>query len=81
LLLDKDVHPSELVTVSVYVEPPVKPVNVAVVPEPFNIPDGLPVTVQFPELGNPLKATLPVGLEHVGCVIVPTTGAVGKAFI
>ena len=32
--------------------------------------------VQLPD-GSPDKTTLPVGVAHVGCVIVPTTGAVG----
>ena len=27
--------------------------------------------------GNPLKVTLPVAIVQVGCVIVPTIGAVG----
>ena len=34
--------------------------------------------VQAPA-GNPLKATLPVGVVQVGCVIVPTIGATGAA--
>lgn len=34
--------------------------------------------VQFPE-GKPLKITLPVAREQVGCVITPTTGAPGVA--
>lgn len=32
--------------------------------------------IQPPE-GRPLRTTLPVGTENVGCVIVPITGAVG----
>ena len=40
-------------------------------------PPGLAVTVQVPLAGKPLKATLPVAVLHVGCVIVPTIGAVG----
>ena len=32
--------------------------------------------VQLPD-GKPLNTTLPVDTEQVGCVIVPTTGAVG----
>ena len=35
--------------------------------------------VHDPEAGRPLKTTLPVGVVHVGWVIVPTTGAVGLA--
>jgi hypothetical protein len=34
------------------------------------------VRVQLPE-GKPLRSTLPVGDEHVGCVTVPVTGADG----
>jgi hypothetical protein len=37
------------------------------------------VNVQVPVDGNELNATLPVATEHVGWVIVPTTGAVGVA--
>ena len=40
------------------------------------IPPGL--MVQLPD-GNPLNATLPVDDAQVGCVMVPTTGAVGVA--
>ena len=40
-------------------------------------PPGLAVTVQVPEDGNPLSATLPVATPHMGWVIAPTTGAVG----
>ena len=40
-------------------------------------PPGLAVTVQIPDAGNPLSATLPVGTPHMGWVIAPTTGAVG----
>ena len=50
---------------------PVVPVPLIVV-EPTDS-----VTVQFPVAGNPLKATLPVVVEHVGCVITPTNGAFG----
>ena len=32
--------------------------------------------VQLPD-GKPVNSTLPVGTVHVGCVIVPITGAVG----
>ena len=37
------------------------------------------VTVHDPEDGRPLKATLLLP-KQVGCVMVPTTGAVGTAF-
>ena len=39
------------------------------------IPPGL--IVQLPE-GRPLNTTLPVADAQVGCVMVPTTGAVGE---
>jgi hypothetical protein len=37
------------------------------------------VRVHVPVDGSPLNATLPVAIRHVGCVIVPTTGAAGFA--
>jgi hypothetical protein len=40
-------------------------------------PPGEAVTVQDPEPGRSLNATLPVEVEHVGCVMVPTVGADG----
>lgn len=55
-----------------------KPVNVVVVPVPVDVkPPGEEVIVHVPEDGKPDKATLPVGDKHDGCVIAPTTGAVG----
>jgi hypothetical protein len=55
-----------------------KPVNVVVVPVPVDVkPPGVDVIVHVPEDGKPDKSTLPVGDKHDGCVIVPTTGAVG----
>ena len=38
---------------------------------------GLRVNVHVPLEGKPLNATLPVANAHVGCVSVPTTGALG----
>ena len=35
------------------------------------------VNVQAPVTGNPVSSTCPVGIKHVGCVIVPITGADG----
>ena len=35
------------------------------------------LTVHVPVAGRPFKTTLPVVTEIVGCVIVPTDGAVG----
>ena len=58
--------------------PAVNPLIVPVVPVPVAVaPPGDAVTVHVPLAGKPLKATLPVVTVHVGCVIVPTTGAVG----
>ena len=56
----------------------VKLLKVAVVPVPVIVaPPGLAVTVQLPDAGKPLRATLPVAVLHVGWVIVPTVGAEG----
>ena len=71
-----DVQPTELVTVNVYV-PAASPLKFAVVPVPVIVAPLLAVTVQLPDAGSPLKATLPVAVAHVGCVIVPTVGAAG----
>jgi len=61
-----DVHPSEFVTVYVYV-PDGIPVTVLVVPEPVTVAGpGERVRVHVPVAGNPLKITLPVATEHVG---------------
>ena len=38
------------------------------------VPPGVLVIVQVPDAGSPLNTTLPVGVEQVGCVIIPTTG-------
>jgi hypothetical protein len=38
---------------------------------------GVLVSVHVPVAGKPLNTTLPVATLHVGCVIVPTIGAVG----
>jgi hypothetical protein len=38
---------------------------------------GYRVNNHRPVAGNPLRTTLPVETEHVGAVIVPTTGAAG----
>ncbi len=50
------------------------------VPVPVEVTaPGFLVRVQVPDEGKPLRATLPVGTAQVGCVLVPTTGAVGAA--
>ena len=41
------------------------------------VPPGVPVKVHVPVAGNPLRITLPVASVQLGCVIVPTVGAVG----
>ena len=38
------------------------------------------VIVQSPDAGRLLSTTLPVGSAQDGCVIVPGTGAAGRAF-
>lgn len=78
ILVDEgDVHPSELVTVYVYV-PWLSPEIVVLVPVPDEvIPPGLRVNVHVPVGGNPFRIALPVDTKHVGAVMVPTTGAVG----
>jgi hypothetical protein len=51
---------------------------VVLVPDPVVIvPPGVLVNVHVPVAGKPLNITLPVGRVQVGCVIVPTAGAVG----
>ena len=41
------------------------------------VPPGVTVSVHVPVDGRPLNATLPVETVQIGCVIVPTIGAVG----
>ena len=41
------------------------------------VPPGDLVSVHVPVAGNPVSSTLPVDTLQVGCVIVPTIGAVG----
>ena len=72
-----EVQPTELVTVNVYV-PAARPVNVVEVVDPVFVAPPVAVTVQLPE-GRPLRATLPVAVAQVGCVIVPMIGASGVA--
>ena len=58
--------------------PVANPLMIAVVPGPVVVvPPGVLVNVQVPDDGKPLSATDPVAVAQVGCVIVPTTGAVG----
>ena len=52
--------------------------KVAVVPVPVIVVEPTDsVIVQVPAAGKPLKATLPVAVAQVGCVIVPIVGAFG----
>lgn len=51
---------------------------VVLVPVPVLVTEpGDRVTVHVPVAGKPSRTTLPVDDSHVGCVIVPITGAVG----
>jgi hypothetical protein len=74
---DGEMQVAAFVTVKVYV-PVVSPVIVVLVPVPVVVlPPGDLVSVHVPDDGKPLNATLPLARMHVGCVITPTTGAVG----
>jgi hypothetical protein len=61
------------------------PLTVALVPLPEVVTaPGVLVKVQLPVADKPFKTTLPVDTVQLGCVIVPTVGAVGttrEAFI
>ena len=71
-----DVHADRL-TVNVY-DPAGRPDIVVPAVDPvFVNPPGVLVTVHVPEVGSPLRTTLPVGTVQVGCVITPITGADG----
>ena len=53
---------------------------VILVPVPvIIIPPGVLVNVQVPVTGKPFKTTIPVATVGVGCVIVPTVGAVSMS--
>jgi len=67
-----ETHPNEFVTVYVFV-PAAMPEMVLLAPVPAIAPGFI---VQLPE-GKPFKTTFPVATVQVGCVIVPTVGAVG----
>jgi hypothetical protein len=70
-----DIQPAELVTVKVKVPDGIADI-VVVVPVPVTVTlPGVLVSVHVPVEGNPLNATLPVDIAHVGWVMVPTTGA------
>ena len=68
----EDVHPEASVTVKLDA-PGVRPVIVLLVPAPLIAPG---LIVQAPA-GSPLSTILPVAVEQVGWVIVPTVGADG----
>jgi len=72
----RDVHPIEFVTVKLRV-PAARPDMVVLAPVPAIAPG---LIVQLP-VGNPLNSTLPVEIEQVGWVVVPTMGADGVAAI
>ena len=52
----------------------VKPEMIVLVPEPVMLPG---LIVQLPDDGKPFNTTLPVDTKQLGCVMVPTVGAVG----
>jgi hypothetical protein len=68
-----EVHPSELVTVKLYVLI-ASPETLVLIPVPDIAPGFI---VQIPLDGKPLNTTLPVDTAQVGWVIVPTVGAEG----
>ena len=68
----REVQPTELVTVKLYV-PAAREDKVELAVDPAMLPGFM---VQLPE-GKPLKTTVPVATAQVGCVIVPTVGADG----
>ena len=71
-----EVHPTALVTVKLYV-PGASPDMVVLDPVPAIAPG---LIVHIPVAGRPFNITLPVVAVHeAGCVIVPTSGAVGAA--
>ena len=72
-----ETHPDALVTVYVYV-PAASNDIVVLVPVPVVVmPPGILVNVHVPEDGKPPKATFPVAILHVVCVIAPMIGAAG----
>lgn len=72
-----EIHPTELVTVKVYI--PSERFGIVVpVPEPVvEILPGVRISIHVPVEGNPDNVALPADREHVGWVIEVTTGAVG----
>ncbi len=61
-----EVQPAAFSTVKVYV-PAANPLKLPVVPVPVIVVEPTDsVTVQVPEAGNPLSATVPVETAHVG---------------
>ena len=74
-----EIHPDEFLTVKVYV-PAASPLMFVLVPVPVPVaPPGVLVSVQVPVAGKLFKTTAPVDTAHVGCVIIPATGAAGAA--
>jgi hypothetical protein len=71
-----EIHPEALVTVKVYV-PAASDEMVELVPVPVVVPPGFLVSVHVPVAGSPFRTMLPVVRAQVGCVIVPSIGAVG----
>ena len=67
-----EVHPEPFVTVKLYL-PAINPDSVVPAVDPVTAPG---LMVQLPD-GRPLRTTLPVAVEQVGWVMVPTIGAAG----
>jgi len=72
LAVATETHPTEFVTVKLYV-PAANVEMVLLVVEPLIFPG---LIVQLPD-GKPLKFTVPVAELQFGCVIVPTIGVAG----
>lgn len=72
-----EIHPDTGVTVKVYV-PAASPVIAILAPVPVvEVPPGVLIKVHVPTEGRPVNVTPPVATEHVGWMIVPTTGGAG----
>jgi hypothetical protein len=79
-LLETSDEQAPTLTVNVY-DPATNPVKLAVVPVPVIVEPPVAVTVHVPLAGNPLKATAPVEVAQVGCVMLPTVGAEGRTTV
>jgi len=74
---DTEVHPDALVTVNEYT-PAASPAIVVIVPLPVVVTlPGILVSVHVPGEGRPVSGIVPDANVHVGCEMVPGTGADG----